>query len=285
MPSIVKQTTKKTKRPSGLASRVKPLGTFNPYLKINLYGRSGTGKTTLWGTFPGPILALICSSLKDPGELLSLNTPEYRKKIKCVTLETSADIGEVPELVASGGYKTVVLDHATGLQELLLKEVLGLEEVPQQLSWGIAKQQDWGKVALQAKTRLKQLLDLESNVVIVAQEREFTPGDENDLVVAPYVASALTPSVVGWLNPACNYICETFIRRKVVYTEQRTKVSGKVKVKQVARRTDDVEYCLRTGADDVYTIKFRVPKGSILPKIIVDPTYDKIREVIAGQSS
>ena len=284
MPSINKQTVKKKPKTAGLAGRVKPLGDFENTLKINLYGRSGTGKTTLWGTFPGPILALLCSSLRDPGELLSLNTSEYRKKVRCAVLESTADVSEVAGIVEDSGIETVVLDHATGLQELALKEVLGLTEVPQQLGWGIATQQQWGQVALQTKERLKQLLDLPCKVVIVAQEREFNASEESGAIMSPYIASALTPSVVGWLNPACNYICETFIRRKMEYSESSTKIGGKLKIKRVAKPTDKVEYCLRVAPDDVYTVKFRLPKGIERPSVIVDPSYEKIMALIDGQN-
>jgi hypothetical protein len=115
------------------------------------------------------------------------------------------------------------------------------------------------------------------NVVIVAQEREFNTEDNNDLLM-PFVASALTPSVVGWLNPACDYIGQTFIRQKEVI--KKVKIAGKVKER---RMTDGVEYGLRTAPDPTFTTKFRLPKGTPVPDVIIDPDYDKIYALIRGK--
>lgn len=245
-------------------------------VKINLYGRSGTGKTTLWATFPKPILAIIVSGGKKPGELRSIDTKEYRKTINPKILKGLEQWPGLVEEAGSGEYATTVLDHATGFQDLTLKEILGLEKLPEQLSWGLASQQQYGQLALQMKERLRTLLDLSCNVVIVAQEREFNTDNDAGGVVMPYVASALTPSVVGWLNPACDYICETFIRPRM--EEKVVKIGGKTK--RITRRGKGVEYCLRTAPHDVYTTKFRVPRGTPLPDVIVDPTFEKIQELI-----
>jgi hypothetical protein len=139
----------------------------------------------------------------------------------------------------------------------------------------MAKQQEWGQCALETKERLRSLLKQSCHVVILAQEREFNTETEGD-VIMPFVASALTPSVVGWLNPACDYICQTFIRDR--FTEVMVKIAGK-SVKR-RKKEDGVDYCLRTAADPVYTTKFRLPKGARLPDAIVDPDYRKIQELI-----
>lgn len=280
MPKVTKQKpTTRGKRTGSVIDRIAPIG-FNKErgIKLNLYGRSGTGKTTLWATFPKPILALVCSGGNKPGELLSINTPAYRKSIRQVILEKSDDVGELVNYQNNGAeFQTLVLDHATGLQDLVLKEVLGLEEIPAQLSWGLATQQQYGQVALQMKERLRSLLNLDCNIVIVAQEREFNTDTQSDLLM-PFVASALTPSIVGWLNPACDYLCQTFIRSKI--EEKEVKVGNKmVKTQQ---RGSGVEYCLRTAPHDVYTTKFRLPKGTPLPDEIVDPTFEKLYKLIQG---
>jgi len=247
-------------------------------ISINIYGRSGTGKTTLWATFPGPILCLVCSGGKRPGELRSVDTPEYREKIT-PRIVTSADSLR-RELESAVDYETVVLDHASGLQDLLLKEVLGLDELPAQRSWGMAQQSDWGQCALMMKEVLRAILSLRCNRVIVAQEREFNVDTESKLLM-PYVASATTPSVVGWLNPACDYIVRTVLRKQTV--ERKVKIGTKVCTRQV--ETGEMEYALQVGPDDVFTTKFRKPRGGAkLPDFIVDPDYDKIMELIRGGS-
>ena len=269
----------RTKKATSVIDRIGPIG-FNEDdgFSINLYGKSASGKTTLWGTFPSPILAIVCSGGKKPGELRSLDTPANRKRIDQVVLRESDELKKLIEhQEETSHYKTIVLDHGTGLQDFVLKEILGLDELPAQKSWGLASREQYGQCTMQTKEYFRALLSLTCYRVIVAQEREFnTDGDES--ILEPYVSSALTPSLVGWLNPACDYIAETFIRQRMVektMTIKRKKIKRKVK-------GEGVDYCLRVGPHAVYTTKFRLPKGTPLPEVIVDPDYDKIMKLVQG---
>ncbi len=276
MPNVRRQTTKKsTRKKAGILSKIKPLSfETDEGIQVLLYGRSGTGKTTLWGTFPAPILSIICSGSKRPGELRSLDTPENRKRIQTLVVQETSEITEILEELPDQDYKTVVLDHASGLQDFHLKEILGLDELPAQKSWGLATQQQYGQCTQKTKEQLRALLSLPCNVVIIAQERSFNDDKESELI-DPTVGAGLTPSLAGWLNSSCDYICQTLIRSKFV----EKKVAGK----SVKRKTKEVEYCLRTAPHEVYTTKFRVPRGRKLPELIVDPTYGKIMKVIRGE--
>jgi hypothetical protein len=199
------------------------------------------------------------------------------KGVKFVKLYKSSEIGDLADHLRRGDYKSVVLDTASMLQHLILKEVLGLKTIPVQFSWGFASREEWGVVALQTKERLAQLLDLPMHVVIVAQERAFNTGEdaETSEVLLPYVASALSPSIVGWLNPACDYIGQMYKRRKT-----RQKVVGHgAKKRTIEVRTNEIEYVMRAAPDDVYTTKFRAPKGLKVPSVIVDPTFEKIQAI------
>lgn len=278
MPKILKQNAVKSSLPAtGVLSRIEPIDDGNVGIKLLIYGRSGTGKTTFWASFPGKILVLLCSGAIKSGELRSINTPENRKRVSRVNIESSRDIFEVAEGVSALGVDTVVLDHATGMQDLVLKEILGLDEMPTQKSWGLASQQQYGQCALQCKELFRALLNLPCNVVIVAQEREFNNEAGSELLM-PYVGAALTPSLVGWLNPACDFICQTFVRPRKVTTNIKV---GKELV-PTEQRAEGVDYCLRVGPHDVYTTKFRIPKGCKLPEVVVDPTYQKLIGLFGG---
>lgn len=137
MPSIVKQNAnaKPHKVVSNLQSRIVAVDdNADDGLKIAIYGRSATGKTTLWSTFPKPILSILCSSVPNPGEWRSI-PKEDRKHIRKIVLEKSAEVFDIVKEHAPN-YPTVVLDHASGLQDLILKEILGLDELPISKSWG-----------------------------------------------------------------------------------------------------------------------------------------------------
>jgi energy-coupling factor transporter ATP-binding protein EcfA2 len=255
-------------------------------IKILLYGRSGTGKTTLWATFPKPILSIICSGSTKPGELRSVNTPENREQIDTVVLHNSEELRDLIEDIATPGtlrqYGTIVLDHASGYQDLVLRDILGLEEIPAQKSWGLATQQQYGQCAMQVKESLRALLGLNTNVVIIAQEREFKDEGNSDSLVMPTVGAGLTPSIAGWLYTAVDYICNTFIRQKEIIKSKTVGVGKTAKTIDQVVKTGEVEYCLRTGADAVYTTKFRLPRGTPLPQVLVDPSYDKIIALVNG---
>jgi hypothetical protein len=271
-------------KPQSVLDRIKPIGfRDDDPIQVLLYGRSGTGKTTLWSTFPGPILCMVCSGGKRPGELRSIDTADNRSKIREVLIQNSLEIRELTDHVGqSGAYKTLVLDHASGLQDRVLAELLRMDEVPAQKTWGLATQQTYGQCTAQCKDLMRGMLSLPVNVVIVAQEREFTPETSEDSLITPYVSAGLTPSLTGWLNTAVDYICQTYIRQKEE-TVLTTIGQGKSqKQLQTRRKVKGVEYCLRTAPDPVYTTKFRLPRGATLPDMIVDPSYEKILEVIHG---
>lgn len=282
MPSVSKQQPVKkraaVKKSSTISDKFQPVDfDADEGIKILLYGRSGTGKTTLWSSFPGKILAIVCSGGNKPGELRSLNR-ESRKKTTMLSVANSTEILEaVQHQKETEEFNTVVLDHVTGLQDRVLAEVLGVDTVPAQKGWGLASQQQYGQCTLQCKDILRDMLSLRCNVVIVGQEMSRGTDSESE-IIAPCVGVALSPSLAGWLNPACDYVCQTLIRPRLI--EKKIKVAGKVKTQTV--RGEGVEYCIRTAPHDVYTTKFRVPKGSPLPEFIVDPDYDKIISVIQG---
>lgn len=257
----------------------------NQGLNWLFYGESGTGKTTLWSSFPGPILVMICSGGQKPGELRSINTPAMRKKIQTVTLQSPSEMDEITRALSPGGseagrFNTVVLDHVSGFQDLKLMSYKNLPNIPQQKTYGIATQQDWGEMVSQCKEHLVKLLSLPMNVVIIAQERIFTAkGDEdkerksilNDIalseVIKPKVGAALVPSLTGWLNPACDYVVQTYKRPQLI--KEPDIVKGKETGTFTTRRGEGVEFCARTAPHDIFMTKFRVPGGAGLPESIV----------------
>lgn len=278
MPSISKQSHKPVaKKSSGsVLDRLDSAWDMIDTLSLLLFGRSGSGKTTLWSTFPKPILAVIVSGGKRPEELKSISR-ELRKEIKAVVLNDSADFPLLME--QAGDFATVVLDHVTSFQDLILREILGLDELPEQKSWGLASQSQYGVCTTQCKEHLRKLLDLPQFRVIVGQERDYSKKDESNGetdITQPFISVAATPSLAGWLAPACSYVCQTYLRRGTV--TKTVKIAGKDKT---VSKPGQIEYCLRVAPHEVFASKFRVPKGKQRPECIVDPSYEKIAELIS----
>ena len=288
MPVPIKQTSKGTinKKAGSVVDRIKAIGKEDSFMKILLYGVSGSGKTTFWATMPGPILAVICSGGNNTGETRSINTPEYRKKIKIVTLNDSSELKDLVEYAASSeAFKTIVLDHVSGLQDLILKEILGLDEIPAQKGWGLASQQQYGQCTAQAKEYLRALLNLNCNVAIIGQERTFGGKDDglNSDIIQPTVGPAVVPSLAGWLNPACDYILQMYKRPRMITTYTTMGTGDKAKKIATVKRGKGVMYCARCEPHDTFITKFRVPRGIELPEYVEDPTYDKLIKIIKGE--
>lgn len=293
--------------------RIVPMG-FDPDEGRNylFYGESGTGKTTLWSSFPGPILCIVCSGGLKPGELLSIDTKVMREKIDTVVLRSPNELDMVTgaidrgDLVHSGTkkpYRCVVLDHASGFQTLKLAAYKGWEEIPQVKKFGDANKKEWGEISAAVIEHLAKLMTLKCNVIIIAQERIFLPNSDDpgrevkmnialSGVIKPKVGAALMPSVTSWLNPASDYVVQTFIRQRTVIEEQVTKIAGKEHLDQVKRLVDGIEFCARTGKHEIFMTKFRVgdakpPEAIVLGDTITgvkkSPTgYEQLMKIIKG---
>lgn len=279
MPKITKQTMRPKAKPIG----VQDAWDMTDYLSLLLYGESGTGKTTTWSSFPGPILCIVCSGSKLAGEFKSINTKELRAKIRGRICNNGDQVLDQLEDAASGKYKTVVLDHATGLQEVLLRDELGLDEVQLQKSYGFTNKDAYQEMARKTKETLFRLLSIpDCHRVIVAQEKDhnqYAQESSDDSILKPVIAAAVSTSVVKWLNPACDYILQTYKRPRMV--EKTVKIAGKSKTRLV--RGEGVEFCARCEVHDTFVTKFRLPPGHKLPDAIVNPNFDKIMAVINGE--
>ena len=282
MPTVKRQTRKKltTKRKSSqtdVIDRVIGLEDLpEEGIKLCVYGRSASGKTRFMSTFAkkGPLLHLICSS-NGMNEARSIRGV---KNIKCVEIQRPNDLGDMIDYAEDEGFVTIALDHVTGFADNVLADIMGLERLPEQSSWGMAQREQYAQMGLQVKTYLRELLDLDCNVILLGQERIFNSTEEAGDLLMPYVSVAATPSVAGWIAPAVDYLCNTFTRKEIKTTTK--KVGDKTITKKV--ETGKVEYCLRVGPDATYMTKFRVPPGTELPDVIVDPSYTKISHLIEG---
>lgn len=272
-------------KPKGVVAKIKPMGADDNgefRLPILLYGAAGTGKTTLWATFPAPILAIVCSGGSRPGELKSIDTPENRKRVDKFVLESSDELPEIVDHAARSDrkYRTVVVDHLSGVQDMFLAELLG-KPVPAQKSWGLATRDQWGQVGYRMKEHLMAILSLPQNIVLVAHERTFG-GNDDDVAAGlpPIIGAGVSPSVANWCNGAVDYICQMTKRQK--RTTKTMKISGQ-EVQREVLIPGKVDYCLRVGPSESHHGKFRIPKENI-PEVngdfITDPSYDKIVEYI-----
>lgn len=275
-------TNKRTSLPpktGSVLSRAVDIADATPSgLKIVGYGRAKTGKTWMACTFPKPLLLLA----PENGSL----TVAQVKGVKFLPIESITMMKQLVDELATGrsGFASIVLDNLTVLQDLSLCEILNIKKMPEQKSWGIATRDQWGQSALQTKELVRSILDLEGNKVIIAHERNFSENDNGKENLAfgevPFVGPSATKSVTAWLNGACDYIVQTYLRPKIKVTT--IEVLGEKITRE--EPTGEFEYCLRIGPHSVYQTGFRAPKtDKPMPNDLVNPTYEKIMEVIKGR--
>lgn len=178
-------------------------------------------------------------------------------------------------------YKTLIIDTASQLQQLCIQKVNQNERAG---DWGTMTKREWGQVAAQMKTWIINLRNLPMDVVIIAQDRVFNTGEDDDSggMIDPEVGPGLSPSVARHLNAAVHVIGNTFIRNRVI--TKKVKLTGKKKGTKT-KTIEKIEYCLRIGPNPVYVTKVRKPKAIEAPSVIVDPTYEDIIALVTGEAN
>lgn len=247
---------------SDILGRIQDIEDVEDYVKQVTYGRSGTGKTTFSATWPKPILHV---DIREKGTKSIKKVPG----VKTILITEWDDFEKIYWMLESGkhDYKTVTLDNVTGLQELAIREALKREgregETPYKNTYGTA--------ASLMKTWLINYRDLPMHVHFIAQDRVIgADEEEGGDQLTPEVGPRMMPSVVTILNAAVDVIGQTYL------SEATKKVNGEIK--------RVVEYRLRLGPHAYYTTKIRVPRGVKVPEYLIDPTFEKVVEVMEGQS-
>lgn len=262
---------------SGLPTR-KP-GSATKGRAYAIYGRAGTGKTTLSGTFPGPILLL---DLNDRGD----DSVSDVDDLEVMDISDPDDLDDAYWYLKKnpGKFKTVVLDTVTQLQQMFVERIADRKKTTKRGKrtqaagdWGTMTKQDWGEVAAEMKNEITRFRDLPMEVVFLAQDRVFgAEEDDMDGLLEAEVGPRLSPSVNKHLCAAVHVIGNTFLRVKKL--KKKVEKNGKEKVVT----TEKIVYCLRVGPNPVYTTKVRKPKEIDVPEFIENPTYEDILDIING---
>lgn len=265
----MKKVVKKSKS-SSILDKAEPVTGLNLIITALFYGRSGTGKTTLSGTFPKPML-LIDIREKGTDSLLD------EEGVDSIRVNDWSDIEEIYwELKESNHkYKSVVIDALHSAQSLAISEAKARANKKEDEQ---TSQRDFGQAGALLTEWMLNYRDLQEdgiNVVFLSHDRITSIDTEDDAdVIIPEVGPRLMPSVASAIVGSVNVVGNTYIRETIT----KPKKAGE----KTIRKTD---YCLRIGPHGYYTTKIRKPKKFELPEFIVDPTYDKLISIIRGQSS
>ncbi len=257
----------------------------NPYLRVLVYGAPKTGKTTFWTSFPKPILVVLASSGNEFGETISI-PKQVRKQVKLLRLSKDVSAAKLLDIAQYQQreqiFKTVVIDHLTGLQDRVLADVLGVGTVPAQKSWGTATQQQFGQAVGQVKELLRALVDCSNHLVLIAQEKQRTiEGDEIPTMIGPDVM----PSLATYVNPMCSYLLRTVCRTK--YVNRVQEIGGK-KITTQVKVPGEMVYSIRVSPQEGCVVGFRRPYSPTmtkLPEYLDNPTYQSLIGLITDKDS
>lgn len=255
----------KTKK-SSIEGRFKDLLDMETPTIITLYGRPGTGKTTISCTLPKPLLLI---DVKDKGTDSGKREELERGDITVFELEEFDDIYEIYDYIVENPdrFKSVVIDHMTSLQDFCyrkVKEEEGKEEMSQRL-YGIAA--DYLKEVINL---YKDLADLGITPCFNCQDRMESGDGEGEDQLLPEVGPGLMPSVARTLCAASRVIGHTYQFEKV------EKLDG-------AKVRRNIEFRLRLGPNPYYITKVTRPFGTPCPQFVVDATYQDIMKVVRGK--
>ena len=211
---------------SVLATAVPVTSLREDRVKLCIYGRNRSGKTTLAAQFAKPLL-IVSSEPDANGGATSISDVEgvtlirvSAKKMKGDRVHGSAKVVAIAnELAAQNPFATVVLDTVTSLQDVVLVELMGLPKVPEMLSWGFVPDGVYQQRAEKLRETIRPLLDLGNcNVVILAQEKDHNAAEErggkskllHTMQQGSFMAPALGATNAQWLQDACGYVVQIY---------------------------------------------------------------------------
>lgn len=230
--------------------RIHPPSPTTTKISAVLYGKGGTGKTTLLGTMPGQGLVLDVPEVEGGTVVLS----DKQDSIGVWDVHTWEDYEAAYQYLRTHPteYQWVSLDTLTAAQELAKRKAVAenpLGELQRSIS-----PQDWGRIGMLMTELIFQFRKLPQHIIFVAQENHRDPDDGPAMwepAVSPMTMNALIPPqfLVGRLTNHDVPNDDGTLR-----TERR----------------------LRVAQNEHTWTKYRAVPGRTLPPIIVDPNLGQI---------
>lgn len=259
-------TKKKTPKKSSLEDRFQDLLDIDTPTIITLYGRPGTGKTTISCTLPKPLLLI---DVKDKGTDSGKREDLEPGDITVFELESFDEIYDIYDYLEENPdkFKSVVIDHMTALQDFCYEKVMD-EEGKSKMSQGM-----YGTASGYLKEVInlyKGLTDLGITPCFNCQDRMESGDGEGEDQLLPEVGPSLMPSVARTLCAASRVIGHTY------QFENVEKLEG-------AKVRRNIEFRLRLGPNPYYITKVTRPFGTPCPQFLVNATYKDIMKVVKGK--
>lgn len=262
----MEKKTKKPSKKSSLKDRFIDLLELDTPTIITLYGRPGTGKTTIACTGPKPLLLI---DVKDKGTDSGKREDLEPGDITVFELENFDEIYEVYDYIQDNPerFKSVAIDHMTALQDFCYQKVMD-EEGKSKMSQGMYGTA--GNYLKEVINLYKGLTDLGITPIFNCQDRMESGDGEGEDQLLPEVGPSLMPSVARTLCAASRVIGHTY------QFENVEKLDG-------AKVRRNIEFRLRLGPNPYYITKVTRPVGTPCPMFLVDASYKDIMKIVKGK--
>lgn len=271
--------------PSGsVLSEVRPIAELpEDFLRFTVYGENRVGKSTLACGFPKPLL-LLSFEPNPTGGALSVRKMAGLNYLRVTDTAKAVRLAQELAGLEPFPYKTVVLDSATSLQDVVLNEILGPTR-PEILGWGTVSRDQYRERSEKTRECLRPFFALPCHTVVVAKMRDHNrqEGDKPKIIAGlkqeSFYGCDLGGATAGWLHDCSDFLAHLTIDKEVRKVVQEI---GDQKV-ELLEETGRVIRRLRCQYHPNFAAGFRSATPGAVPEYIDDPTFDKIRAVVRGE--
>lgn len=268
------------------------------YQKVVIYGLNRVGKTSMACEWPKPLL-LVSFEPGRTGGATSVSKLSGVTMLQVASTEESFALAN--ELKVDTGYKSVVIDSVSSLQEVILRELMGWETEKTQLSFGGVPEEVYRARSEKVRDCLAPYLNLAKHTVVVAHEKDHNPDKTQrnkltrGLQLKSFVAPAVGGATVEWLETNCGYICRLYVAPEVRVERSPSGIKdaeGKDVVNETEIETGEMIHRLLCKPQEQFAAGFRSPAvdGGVswVPKWIESgkgprDLYNQMQKVIRGE--
>lgn len=168
------------------------------WLKVMSVGESGTGKSSFASTFPTPGFVFDFG-----GEIISYRGKDFDYEQYEVSAKGwgsyEQDFAKIRKEVIEGKYQTVVIDNVSAMTDLCMEKALQLDPKRSATNgpiWNV----HYGMVKNLMEGRLRQLINLECNLVIIAHLATIKDEEGAVIGVEPRMTGTLSYDIPAYFH-------------------------------------------------------------------------------------
>lgn len=240
--------------------KLKSLSKVKLHQMTVLFGKSGSGKTSVINSLPGKTLIIDT----DRG-LASVSPTDSIDVAECYNWE---DVLEAFAIAKTGDYDSIAVDHFTNVQELCYKHIMEKYKVDKM------QIQHYGEASPLLKGLVDQLVGFSyegKNVLVLAQEMSINVEEDEGEDVPRVICPNVSPAVRSYLQASARIVAHTQKENK------KTFENGKKSIEEI--------YIAQVAGNPILTTKVTRKPGIEIPNKIKNPTWAKLTKLITGETT